>query len=342
MDFLIRFTQSHETFRLPEIQALAELHNVPLEVINYKPEAPYCLVRLPSVDAAKALVKRSILTQEVHELWGSGATLDLLHQSVKSQTSNRWSQYFHSSFKFTHDSFQGARSMSDRLAMINSFAYLGFQGEILMSDPSEEFKIFEEWPPNAVQLKIPEPDILYLGRFISHGGRDLMQKYDLKKRGYIATTTMDAELALVTANLALAGPGKLIYDPFVGTGSFPVACAHFGAFASGSDINGRSIRGSGGDKSIKGNFKQYGLSDLLGDYFSADLTHTPIRVPSKLRLFDAILCDPPYGVREGLYVLGCRDPEKAPWVIEAGRKNWKYASALVGLWLIGESVTNND
>jgi tRNA (guanine10-N2)-methyltransferase len=164
---------------------------------------------------------------------------------------------------------------------------------------------------------------MHLGRLLGKGARDLAIQFDLKKREYISTTSMDAELTLITANLALSGPGKLIYDPFVGTGSLPLSCAHFGALAFGSDIDGRSIRGSGGSKSLKGNFEQYGLQGRLGDMFAADLTNTPIRVPSKLRLFDAIVCDPPYGVREGLHVLGCRDPEKQPWIIEAGIKNWK-------------------
>ncbi|KAF3328256.1 tRNA (guanine(10)-N2)-methyltransferase [Carex littledalei] len=31
------------------------------------------------------------------------------------------------------------------------------------------------------------------------------------------------------ANQGLAGPGKLVYDPFVGTGSILVVAAHFGA-----------------------------------------------------------------------------------------------------------------
>jgi tRNA (guanine10-N2)-methyltransferase len=32
---MIRFTQVHETFRLPEIEALALLENVDLEVLSY-------------------------------------------------------------------------------------------------------------------------------------------------------------------------------------------------------------------------------------------------------------------------------------------------------------------
>lgn len=122
---------------------------------------------------------------------------------------------------------------------------------------------------------------------------------------------MDAELALITANITLAAPGKLFYDPFVGSGSFPVAAAHFGALAFGSDIDGRSIRGKG-KRSLLANFVQYGLTNQFGDTFVADLTNSPLRTT---RLFDGIVCDPPYGVREGLKVLGSRDPTKGKEVV---------------------------
>ena len=52
--------------------------------------------------------------------------------------------------------------------------------------------------------------------------------------------------------------------------------------------------------------------------FAADLTHTPIR--RDRRIWDGIVCDPPYGVREGLRVLGIRDPEKTPWLVKRGYK----------------------
>uniref|UniRef100_A0A0D2Y1W5 tRNA (guanine(10)-N(2))-methyltransferase TRMT11 N-terminal domain-containing protein n=1 Tax=Fusarium oxysporum (strain Fo5176) TaxID=660025 RepID=A0A0D2Y1W5_FUSOF len=146
-----------------------------------------------------------------------------------------------------------------------------------MTNPDNLFTIFEMWPYNSVPLNIPDPTMMYLARHVGNSSRELLVKFDLKKRGYISTTSMDSELALVTANLALAAPGKLFYDPFVGTGSFPIACAHFGALAFGSDIDGRSIRGEGGNKSLKGNFDQYGIGSCLGDVFSADLTNTPIR-----------------------------------------------------------------
>ena len=204
-----------------------------------------------------------------------------------------------------------------------------------MRSPDQEFILFEDWIFNSTPLGIPEPKYFYFGRFLGVSSREtLPKKLDLKKRRYISTTSMDAELALVTANIALAGPGKLIYDPFVGTGSFPIACAQFGALTFGSDIDGRSIRGDEKKRTLKGNFEQYGLTSCLGGMFTADLTNTPIRKASlgaggekndgvKGRIFDAVVCDPPYGVREGLKVLGVKDPEKCPWVIPKGMEMYK-------------------
>lgn len=195
--------------------------------------------------------------------------------------------------------------MIEQGKIIESFRYLGFEGPIRMKNPEQEFCICEEWQFRAADLGIWQPQSIYLGRFIGGSIRDIVAKYDLKKRKYISTTSMDSELALITANISLAAPGKLFYDPFVGTGSFPVACAHFGAMAWGSDIDGRSIRGKGKTGLIT-NFEQYGLKSWFGESFVADLTNTPVRAA---RHFDGIICDPPYGVREGLKVLGHRDPK---------------------------------
>lgn len=228
------------------------------------------------------------------------------------------------SFRFEVEPFQGSRSAKKRLELINSFRFLGWKGPVKMSNPDNLFTIFEMWPFNSVPLNIPDPRAIYLGRYVASSSREILVRFDLKKRGYISTTSMDSELALVTANIALAAPGKLFYDPFVGTGSFPVACAHFGALAWGSDIDGRSIRGEGGKKSLLGNFQQYGLTSCLGDVFSSDLTNSPIR--RQRRTWDGIVCDPPYGVREGLRVLGLRDPEKTPWLIEQGKERGMFVA----------------
>lgn len=230
------------------------------------------------------------------------------------------------SFKLNVDTFCGKRSSKEKTALMQSFAFLGFQGPIKMVDPDEEFCIFEEYDPEAAETanhqpapSKPEPRQLYFGRWLARSSRDAIDKYDLKKRNYISTTSMDAELSLVTANMALAAEGKVFYDPFVGTGGFCVATAHFGAHTFGSDIDGRSFRGyERGKKQTMGlvrNLQQYNLEWSFLDAFSSDLTNTPFR---SVPLFDGIICDPPYGVREGLKVLGSRDGQKKEIVVVDG------------------------
>jgi tRNA (guanine10-N2)-methyltransferase len=38
MEYLIRLAQMHETFRRPELESLAELHNVDLVILEYSDE----------------------------------------------------------------------------------------------------------------------------------------------------------------------------------------------------------------------------------------------------------------------------------------------------------------
>ncbi|OHF00818.1 hypothetical protein CORC01_03892 [Colletotrichum orchidophilum] len=329
MEFLVRFSQAHESFRLPELQALADLEGIDMKVVEYSLDSPFCIITLPSPSLAPRLVARSLLTQSIHQLLASAPTHEKIHPILKSQLSSSssdspssttntfdWSTVTKSTFKFSLDTYQSSRPHASFVSLINAYKYLPLKGAIDLKTPDLELTIFEDWDLRGAE----SPKRVHLGRFLATGARSLSLKYDLKKRGYISTTSMDSELALVTANLAHAAPGKLFYDPFVGTGSFPVACAHFGALGFGSDIDGRAIRGSGGEKSVKGNFAQYGLLERVGEFWTADLTNSPVR---RVRWLDGIVCDPPYGVREGLRVLGCRDPEKTPWVVEAGKQRYK-------------------
>lgn len=242
--------------------------------------------------------------------------MEQLHDAVKRNSAAKWPKYKESSFKFDFYTYQGSRSKAKRVELINSFGYIPLDGQIKMSNPEEVFTIFEVWPWDSIPNGIENPDECLFGRHIANSARDIILKFDLKKRSYISTTSMDSELALITANIAKAAPGKLFYDPFVGTGSFPIACSYFGATCWGSDIDGRSIRGEVDGRSLKGNFAQYGLTQQLGGAFAADLTNTPIRKGHPI--WDGIVCDPPYGVREGLRVLGLKDPEKTPWLVERG------------------------
>ncbi|PSK55418.1 hypothetical protein B9Z65_2807 [Elsinoe australis] len=392
-EYLVRFVQLHETFRLPELQALADFHGIEMEVVDYRASSPFAIIRLPSSAAARLLIFRSVLSLSISHLWGHATSYTTLHADLQATRSKLWPPYHLSPFRFNIDTFQSKRSHSAKTALINSFSYMDLQGPIRPfgeSVPtfviSEEFEVYGP-PPKSTSSDPPpvskenerQPLRVFLSLHLADSGRAAVTTYDLKKRTYISTTSMDAELSLVSANLALAGSGRVVYDPFCGTGSFLVAAAHFGASVVGSDLDGRVIRGriresrqgvrvggrrwvrerkmadakgvgggKGGEKeeggeekgagerkdgkevketkvevkgerSVRGNLKQYGLEQRWLDGFVSDLTNSPVRIggfgQDSGRWIDAIVCDPPYGVREGLKVLGSHKPELQEEVI---------------------------
>ncbi|CAD6568045.1 MAG: hypothetical protein CYPHOPRED_002304 [Cyphobasidiales sp. Tagirdzhanova-0007] len=173
-----------------------------------------------------------------------------------------------------------------------------------MAGPELEVGVLEDYFAPS-----PEPGDLrgiWIGRKICEGQRQLVDLFDLKKRIYIGNTSMEAELSLIMANQAMVAPGKLVYDPFVGTGSMLYTSAFFGSRVMGSDIDGRHIRGKKG-KSVFDGATQYNVRDGILDCFISDLTQSPLRRGGFL---DAIITDPPYGVRAGAKRLGRKDESK--------------------------------
>ncbi|KAJ5899135.1 tRNA (guanine(10)-N2)-methyltransferase [Penicillium taxi] len=311
MEYIVRFAQHHYSFRQPELEAVAELVGVDLEIISYSDYSPYCIVKLKDDAAARALVSRCILAQCVIALWGEGNNYEELHADIKRR--NCWPGYQNDPFAFKLACFAGQRSQPEWSEIIASFKYMDFKGPVQLKNPdANKFYVMEEWVQDVETSTIGTargevPRKIYMGRFIVESARSAVDKLDLKKRKYISTTSMDAELSLVTANMALAAPGKLFFDPFVGTGSFLVAASYFGALTFGSDIDPRSFRGKDTERkqmALMKNYEQYGIVSQFVDAFTSDLTNTPLR---DCYFLDGIVCDPPYGVREGLRVLGTRN-----------------------------------
>jgi tRNA (guanine10-N2)-methyltransferase len=121
---------------------------------------------------------------------------------------------------------------------------------------------------------------------------------------------MDAQLSLIVANMARVSSGSLVYDPFAGTGSILVACAHYGGYVIGSDIDWTIVHGRGRssrstsqnqwrarDENVRSNLVQYSLDDRYIDMLVHDASCC---IWSGHDIFDAIITDPPYGIREGL------------------------------------------
>jgi tRNA (guanine10-N2)-methyltransferase len=125
---------------------------------------------------------------------------------------------------------------------------------------------------------------------------------------------MDPHLALIMANMAHVRPNDFVYDPFVGTGGLLVGAAHLGAHVSGADLDFNMMHARGlssrmGQKyrskseTIPANLKQYKLDQFYVDVLIADFSTKYMREDFKV---DAIVTDPPYGIREKTKKLGNR------------------------------------
>lgn len=178
---------------------------------------------------------------------------------------------------------------------------MNFKGKVRMKDPEVEFFIFEEFD-RLGYADDSLPRMIYFTRFVSGSRRDLIDSFTLKRRKYLGTTSMESEISFFSVNQGLVKNGSLVLDPFVGTGSLIVSAAYFGAKTFGCDIDSKVLQGKD-NKNIYDNFKQYNLESNLFDLIRLDYSnqafrHTPI--------FDAIITDPPYGIRAGAKKVGSK------------------------------------
>ncbi|KAL9458655.1 hypothetical protein AB3S75_007509 [Citrus x aurantiifolia] len=293
-------------YRKPEVESLAYLFGVndALEwklPIHHHPDSPFHFVNLPSEDIARSIANRSILVKGMYEVWGEGSSYEELEEAIRSYPEDQMLPYlsFDTTFKITVDSFGKVFSFQEQNDRIKGLSYIPFKGRVNLKNPDHKFWLIEtdDYGVNNGLPPVAERRIFF-GREIGAADRKLIPTYQLKSRNYLGPTAMDAEVAFLMANQALVEPGKLVYDPFVGTGSILVAAAHFGAMTMGADIDIRVVRdGRGPDTNVWSNFKQYGLQMPIG-LLRADNNLPPWR-PGLKEVFDAIICDPPYGVRAG-------------------------------------------
>ncbi|KAL0384519.1 UNVERIFIED_CONTAM: tRNA (guanine(10)-N2)-methyltransferase [Sesamum radiatum] len=275
---------------------------------DHHPDSPFHFVNLPSEEMARDIAGRSILVKGIYELWGEGRSFEELEEAINSYPDDRKLPYLApgTTFKITVESFGKAISsheQSDRFQKLTFIPFKEppkpFRGKVNLRNPEHRFCLMDNDDygdnnglPPIVQRRI------FFGREVGSSDRKILQTYQLKSRKYLGPTAMDAEMAFLMANQAQVKPGKLVYDPFVGTGSILIAAAHFGAMTMGADIDIRVVRdGRGPDCNVWSNFKQYGLPMPLS-LLRADNNLPPWRSGLK-EVFDAIICDPPYGVRAG-------------------------------------------
>ncbi|KAL9251414.1 tRNA (guanine(10)-N2)-methyltransferase-like protein [Drosera capensis] len=299
-------------YRKPEVEALAELfggggspsshHRLRWKLPeHHHPDSPFHFVDLPSEHIARSIANRSILVKGIYEVWGEGSSYEELEEAISCYPEERKSPYLvaGATFKVNIDSFGKAVSSGVQQERIQRLAFIPFKGRVNLRNPQHKFCLMEtdDYGSNNGLPPVVQKTIFF-GREVGTAVRKLLPMYQLKSRKYLGPTAMDAEMAFLMANQGLAAPGKLVYDPFVGTGSILVAAAHFGAMTMGADIDIRVVRdGRGPDCNVWSNFKQYGLPEPIS-LIRADNNLPPWHAGLQ-EVFDAIICDPPYGVRAG-------------------------------------------
>ncbi|TFK26531.1 RNA methylase [Coprinopsis marcescibilis] len=317
--YLVHFAQVHNEFRIPELQSIAELHGFQVQIVENPgghgsdPNRPFMVLQLDDEKHAKILAQRCILIKAIYEFYAQGTTYAELHQQNQlPEIRVEWQKYVEdTTFKFFVTGYNHKIPQRRQREVIESFSYMGFLGKIDMKNPEISLICFEEYDEDrklATRAK-HEGDSqfkqVYFGKLLAESSaRPLVGVFDVKKRKYFGNTSMEAEVSLLMANQTMASPGKLMYDPFMGTGSMAYPVAHFGALVFGSDIDGRQMRGKQGVEGEPGVMraaKQYGVQNRILDLATFDITHNPWRTGG---MFDAIITDPPYGVRAGAKRLG--------------------------------------
>ena len=262
----------------------------------------------------KILCSRSILIRGAFELWAYSKDPNNFVSQLKSSPFIHEEKFANSSFKIQVESFNKKLQNDVKIGKIEQLNFLPFNGPIVMKNPEFTFGLFEFYGFNRQQSS-EKPEKMFFGRFLFEGQREVIATHSLKKRKFISNTSMDPAISLLMANIAKVKECDIVIDPFVGSGSLLVAAAHFGAYVIGTDIDFKLMYGLSKpsragckereqDENIESNLKQYGMQGRYIDVILSDASVPIFRPGFKL---DAVICDPPYGIRESSEKVGSKN-----------------------------------
>ena len=132
------FAGCHSSFWLPELFSVAQVCGIALNCDElqqqHNPQCPFLVIQLANDATAKALVSRCILVKHIIQLWAYGDNYTQLHEQLQPMVPALFNAFGQASFKFTFETFGNTLDQQKRIDIVNSFAYTGLQGPIVMSN----------------------------------------------------------------------------------------------------------------------------------------------------------------------------------------------------------------
>lgn len=322
------------TSRRPFLRLSLPLDSKWLPPINENPIDPDEVTPTAQPKHIASIIRsRCRLVRNVMELWGMGPTLNSCVESTKQWISTEFGKSIYcqvadasQAWKISVHTLGTKFTSEEQAGMREHFRFLDLKGKVRLSDPDHDMVIIREVEMNALgspvyprrndrRELIPEnvsrpPLACYFVRSLC-GSRIIkgrgIEKFSLRNRKYLGPTSMDAELSFIMTNMAQVKKSSFVLDPFVGTGSILLSCALRGSYCIGTDIDIRVLRGLGKEENVISNFLQFGLP--LPELVRSDnsIYHRHFRTDHCL--YDAIVTDPPYGIRAGARKTGSRKEE---------------------------------
>ena len=304
-----------------------------------------------------------LLCRSVHECWGVGDSLADCIAAVQQRPVGLMAPYLAEGHTFCIRVHAYGHSFSPQQQhdIVQQFRFLPVQSTLSFTAPEQRFWVFFDFGDERHRTAGVEPQTrrVYFCRELAVSGK-FVHQYSLKTRPYIGPTSMPADLSFLYANQALASSSKLVYDPFVGTGSLLVACAHFGATVVGADLDWKILHGmtvggraahhtAKGSKAMKSaaqeeqaeqedeeseadEVKQVGSHSKKRLRIDDNFRHYKLPRPelicsdqslpvwARAEVFDAVVSDPPYGVRAGARRSGRKgEAREVPAELQANR-----------------------
>jgi tRNA (guanine10-N2)-methyltransferase len=339
MKFLLQFNNdSHwRDFKISELNSLLQLYELsPVVFSNPNRDIVFLEIEQENREHIIKIVERSVLIRAAYELWSvqqiphrrntildvvgimERVLPDIIPQLTESKMKNdlSWSLSIESIFMTLNP-----EQKDYYRSLFQSVLEKELKGHVKLNNPDLPLTLLLDFidQPNFQDIhQIPA----YFGRLVIQSTmKQPLSKFDLKKRNYIGPTSLNHQLVFLLGNLARIKKNDYVFDPFVGTASILIGLTSWGCVCFGADIDPRVLRGDmhagkqreditfkkNTKRSIFTNFHDYGLPipeiirldnhECDRHFIFSESIQTP---PYGGRcLFDAIVTDPPYGIRAG-------------------------------------------